>query len=199
MTNLPRFYPVLPNAAWVHRALKAGARFIQLRMKGMPATQLRIEAQQALNLCRDYGAQLVLNDYWQLALELKAPWLHVGQEDLTDTDVAAVKAAGIKMGISTHDHAELERALSISPDYIALGPVYPTILKKMPWREQGLARVTEWKARIGHIPLCAIGGLSVGRTPGVFAAGADLAAAVTDITLHNNPDARLKAWVEACQ
>ncbi|MFG6542455.1 thiamine phosphate synthase, partial [Sulfitobacter sp. M22298] len=95
-----------------------------------------------------------------------------------------------------HDHAELDRALALAPDYIALGPVYPTILKKMKWTEQGLDRLTEWKARIGDIPLCAIGGMSVARAPGAFAAGADTVAAVTDITLNADPEARVREWLE---
>lgn len=199
MTTLSRFYPVLPSAHWVERALVAGARFIQLRVKGAPAQALRREAVHALALCQKYGAQLVLNDYWQLAIELNVPWLHVGQEDLATTNLQAVRAAGIKLGISTHSHAELDTALAAQPDYVALGPVYPTKLKQMPWAPQGLERVAEWKQRIGNLPLCAIGGLSVERAAGVFAAGADMAAAVTDITLHEAPDARLAAWVEACR
>lgn len=199
MTPLPRFYPVLDSAAWVERALKAGARFIQLRMKDTPEVVLREEIQRSLALTRAYEAELVVNDYWELAIELGANWLHVGQEDLDNTDLKAVRKAGIKVGISTHDHAELERALATHPDYVALGPVYPTILKKMKWQEQGLERVTEWKRLAGDVPLCAIGGMSVERAPGAFAAGADMVAAVTDITLHEDPDARLRAWVEVCQ
>jgi len=87
--------------------------------------------------------------------------------------------------------------LTLVPDYIALGPVYPTILKQMKWTEQGLDRLTEWKALVGDIPLCAIGGMSVERAPGAFAAGADTVAAVTDITLNADPDARIRAWLKA--
>jgi thiamine-phosphate pyrophosphorylase len=139
----------------------------------------------------------VVNDHWQLAIELGAEWLHLGQEDLDGADIAAIRRAGLKLGVSTHDHAELDRALTLAPDYIALGPVYPTILKKMKWAEQGLDRLTEWKALVGDIPLCAIGGMSVDRAPGAFAAGADIVAAVTDITLHADPGARMQAWLRA--
>jgi thiamine-phosphate pyrophosphorylase len=85
----------------------------------------------------------------------------------------------------------------VCPDYVALGPVYPTILKAMKWREQGLGRVRDWKRRIGPLPLVAIGGLSVERAAGVFAAGADVASVVTDITLHPDPEARVRAWIGA--
>ena len=194
--TLPRFYPVFDSAAWVARAVPLGVKLVQLRVKDAPHDLLRTEIATALDLCRQYGAQLVVNDHWELAIELGADWLHLGQEDLDTADIPAIRRAGLKLGLSTHDHAELDRALALSPDYIALGPVYPTILKKMKWTEQGLDRLTEWKARIGDIPLCAIGGMSVARAPGAFAAGADTVAAVTDITLNADPEARMREWLK---
>ncbi|MFG6568713.1 thiamine phosphate synthase [Sulfitobacter sp. 1A13679] len=194
--SLPRFYPVFDSAAWVARAVPLGVKLVQLRVKDAPEEVLRAEIITALNLCRQHGALLVVNDHWQLAIELGADWLHLGQEDLDSADIPAIRAAGLKLGLSTHDHAELDRALALAPDYIALGPVYPTILKKLKWTEQGLDRLTEWKARIGDIPLCAIGGMSVARAPGAFAAGADTVAAVTDITLNADPEARMREWLE---
>jgi thiamine-phosphate pyrophosphorylase len=194
--TLPRFYPVFDSAAWVARAVPLGVKLVQLRIKDAPYDLLRTEITTALDLCRQYGAQLVVNDHWELAIELGADWLHLGQEDLDTADIPAIRRAGVKLGLSTHDHAELDRALALAPDYIALGPVYPTILKKMKWTEQGLDRLTEWKARIGDIPLCAIGGMSVARAPGAFAAGADTVAAVTDITLNADPDARMREWLK---
>ncbi|MDF3350502.1 thiamine phosphate synthase [Sulfitobacter sp. KE34] len=194
--SLPRFYPVFDSAAWVARAVPLGVKLVQLRIKDAPEEVLRAEITTALDLCRQHGALLVVNDHWQLAIELGADWLHLGQEDLDSANIPAIRAAGLKLGLSTHDHAELDRALALAPDYIALGPVYPTILKKMKWTEQGLDRLTEWKARIGDIPLCAIGGMSVARAPGAFAAGADTVAAVTDITLNADPEARVREWLE---
>ena len=93
--------------------------------------------------------------------------------------------------------AELERALALTPDYVALGPIYPTLLKVMPWAPQGLARLGEWKRRIGALPLVAIGGLTLERLAGVFAAGADVAAVVTDIVRHAHPEARTREWLAA--
>ena len=194
--SLPRFYPVFDSAAWVARAVPLGVKLVQLRVKDAPEEVLRAEITTALDLCRQHGALLVVNDHWQLAIELGADWLHLGQEDLDSADIPAIRAAGLKLGLSTHDHAELDRALALAPDYIALGPVYPTILKKLKWTEQGLDRLTEWKARIGDIPLCAIGGMSVARAPGAFAAGSDTVAAVTDITLNADPEARVREWLE---
>lgn len=196
MSALPRFYPIFDSAAWVLRALPHGARFLQLRVKDQPAEVVRAEIRAAKGLCGEYGAALVINDYWQIAIEEGCDWVHLGQEDLDTADLGAIRTAGLKLGVSTHDHAELERALSCAPDYVALGPVYPTILKKMKWHEQGLDRVHEWKRLLGDIPLVAIGGMSVERAPGAFEAGADLVSVVTDITLNPSPEARIDQWVE---
>ena len=140
---------------------------------------------------------MVVNDYWRIAIDIGADWVHLGQEDLDDADLPAIRRAGIRLGVSTHDHDELERALNLDPDYVALGPVYPTILKKMKWTEQGLDKVTEWKGLIGTTPLVGIGGMNVDRAGGVFAAGADIVSVVTDITLNDNPEARLQEWIRA--
>ena len=196
--TLPRFYPVFDTVAWLERALPLGVRFVQLRIKDRAPDDLRADIRAGLALARSHGAALVVNDYWQLAIEEGAEWLHLGQEDLDAADLPAIRRAGLKLGISTHDHAELDRALALTPDYIALGPVYPTILKKMKWHEQGLEKVSEWKRLIGDIPLCAIGGMSVERAPGALAAGADTVAAVTDITLNADPEGRMRDWLRVC-
>jgi len=193
---LPRFYPILDSADWLRRLLPLGLRLVQLRIKQLEGDALRAEIATAQRLCRDHGATLVVNDHWRDAIALGCDWVHLGQEDLDTADIAAIRAAGIKLGLSTHDRAELDRALSHAPDYVALGPVYPTILKQMKWHEQGLERITEWKRMIGNIPLVAIGGLSVERAPGALEAGADVISVVTDITLNADPEARVRAWRE---
>ncbi|NRB03985.1 MAG: thiamine phosphate synthase [Rhodobacteraceae bacterium] len=196
--TLPSFYPIFDDVAWVRRALPLGVKLVQLRIKDTPEDALRAQISEARDLCRDHDAFLVVNDYWQLAIELECDWLHLGQEDLDIADLDAIRAAGLKLGISTHDDEELDRALALRPDYVALGPVYPTILKKMKWHQQGVEKLTTWKERIGDIPLVAIGGMSVERAQGAFDAGADIVAAVTDITLNEDPVARMKAWLDMC-
>lgn len=196
--TLPRFYPVFDTVDWMARALPLGVKLVQLRIKDRDPDALRLDIRAGLALARQHGAAMVVNDYWQLAIEEGADWLHLGQEDLDSADIAAIRRAGLRVGISTHDHAELDRALALAPDYIALGPVYPTILKQMKWHQQGLERVTEWKRLVGDIPLCAIGGMSVERAAGAFAAGADIVAAVTDITLNRDPEARMRDWLAVC-
>lgn len=195
--NLPRVYPIVDSAAWVGRLAPLGVRLVQLRIKDAAPALLRAEVRAARAHCVARGMQLVVNDYWQLALEEGCDFVHLGQGDLAGADLAALRRAGVRLGVSTHDHAELERALALTPDYVALGPVYPTRLKVMPWAPQGLARLTEWKRRIGVLSLVAIGGLTAERLAGVFAAGADVAAVVTDIVRHAQPETRTREWLAA--
>jgi thiamine-phosphate pyrophosphorylase len=193
--TLPRFYPIFDSAAWLERALPLGVKLVQLRLKDMDDAALRAEIRLGLTHARQHGAALVINDHWQIAIEEGADWLHLGQEDLDTADIPAIRRAGLKLGLSTHDHAELDRALALAPDYVALGPVYPTILKQMKWQQQGVERVTEWKRLVGDVPLCAIGGLTPERGRECLDAGADLVAAVTDITLHTDPEGRMRDWL----
>ena len=195
--TLDRFYPIFDSCDWLRRLLPHGIKLVQLRVKDRRDAELATEIRTAKALCGEYGCQLVVNDYWRLAIEEGCDFVHLGQEDLDTADLPAIRRAGLKLGVSTHDDAELDRALGLAPDYIALGPVYPTILKKMKWTEQGLDRVTDWKRRVGDTLLVAIGGLTVERAPGVLAAGADVVSAVTDITLNADPEARVRAWVAA--
>lgn len=193
--TLPRFYPIFDSLDWLERLLPLGIRLVQLRMKDQPEADTRRAIRAARDLCAAQGATLVVNDYWRIALDEGCDWIHLGQEDLDTADMGAIRAGGLKLGLSTHDEAELARALTFAPDYIALGPVWPTILKKMKWHQQGTDRLTEWKARIGNIPLVAIGGLNVDRAPEAFAAGADVVSVVTDITLNPDPEARVREWL----
>ncbi|AGI73914.1 thiamine-phosphate pyrophosphorylase ThiE [Octadecabacter arcticus 238] len=196
--TLPRFYPIFDDVAWLRRVLPLGAKLVQLRIKNQPQDALRAQLTEGRDLCRAHGALLVVNDHWQLAIDLGCDWVHLGQEDLDEADVAAIRAAGLKLGISTHDKAELARALALNPDYIALGPIYPTILKKMNWHQQGIEKLCVWKDLVGDIPLVAIGGMSTDRAPGAFDAGADVVSAVTDITLHDDPEGRVREWLKVC-
>lgn len=195
--TLDRFYPIFDHSDWLRRLLPLGIKLVQLRIKEQPDDIVRAQIAVSRDLCREHGAVLVVNDHWQAAIELGCDWIHLGQEDLDDADLKAIRRAGMKLGVSTHDDDELERVLPMAPDYIALGPVYPTILKKMKWHQQGLRRVTEWKGRVGQTPLVGIGGISLERAGGVFDAGADIVSVVTDITLNDDPEARVAAWVEA--
>jgi thiamine-phosphate pyrophosphorylase len=193
---LDRFYIIVDGAHWLKRLLPCGAKLVQLRVKDKNADEIAREIAEAKRLCAEHGAQLIVNDYWQAAIDAGCDYIHLGQEDLADADLDAIKRAGLKLGISTHNHAELEIALQAKPDYIALGPIYPTILKAMRFAPQGLEAIGEWKRRIGGLPLVAIGGITLERAPGVLAAGADSIAVVTDVLRNGDPEARALAFVE---
>ena len=197
--KLARVYPIVDSAAWVKRLAPLGVRLVQLRIKEQPQERVRGEIREARACCAAATMQLIVNDHWQLALEAGCDFVHLGQGDLDGADVTALRRAGVRLGVSTHDEGELSRALALQPDYVALGPIYPTLLKAMPWPPQGLERITQWKRRIGAIPLVAVGGLTLERLPGVFAAGADVAAVVTDIVRHLNPEARVREWLNAAR
>jgi thiamine-phosphate pyrophosphorylase len=192
---LHRFYPIVDSAEWVERLVGVGARLIQLRIKDAAAEHLRREAHRALAICRRSGAEFVMNDYWEIGINSGADWIHLGQGDLDNADIDAIRAASIRLGVSTHSLDELDRALSFDPDYIALGPIFPTILKAMPFGPQGLERIGEWKKLIGERPLVAIGGLNIERAKQCLAHGADSVAVVTDITLNADPEGRAKQWL----
>lgn len=195
--KLDPFYLIVETADWIDRLVPLGVRLVQLRIKDRPEPGVRAEIRRAKQTCAQHGCQLIVNDYWKLAIEEQCDFIHLGQEDLAAADLSAIRSAGLRLGVSTHDEAELDMALAAKPDYVALGPVYPTILKKMKWAPQGLDKLRHWKARIGETPLVAIGGLNPERLAGVFDHGADSAAVVTDITLNSDPEARTRAWIEA--
>ena len=193
--TLDPFYPIVDTSDWLKRLVPLGIKLVQLRIKDKPLDVVRSEIQIARDLCNKYSCTLVINDYWQIAIDENCSFIHLGQEDLDSADMTAIRAAGLNLGLSTHDDTELDRAISLRPDYIALGPVYPTILKEMKWAPQGLTRVTEWKKRLGDIPLVGIGGMSVDRASGVFDAGADVVSVITDIVLNSEPEKRVKEWL----
>jgi thiamine-phosphate pyrophosphorylase len=194
---LDPFYLIVDDARWLERLLPLGAKLVQLRIKDRPENEVRSQIRAARELSTKFGAQLVINDFWLLALEEGCDFVHLGQGDLDGADIAALRAKGVRLGVSTHDEAELDRALSLSPDYVALGPVYPTLLKKMSFAPQGLERLGDWKRRIGDIPLVAIGGLTPERARLVLRAGADSACVVTDILRNAEPESRAREWVTA--
>ena len=190
-----RFYPVVDSVGWVARLTRLGVGTVQLRAKDLDDGAALQLVSDALGVTKDTPTRLGVNDYWRAAVVAGAKHLHLGQEDLAEADLAAIRDAGLTLGISTHDDAELETALRAKPDYVALGPIFPTTLKSMRFAPQGIAKITEWKKRIGNIPLVAIGGIKLEQAPAIFAAGADSTAVVSDVTQNADPDARVRAWL----
>jgi thiamine-phosphate pyrophosphorylase len=190
-----RFYPVVDTIAWLKRLTALGVGTVQLRAKDLDDTAATTLMREALAVTAGTSTKLVVNDYWRVAIDLKAQHLHLGQEDLADADVAAIRKAGLTLGLSTHDDEELETALRAKPDYIALGPIFPTTLKSMRFAPQGIPKLTTWKQRIGDIPLVAIGGIKLEQAAEIFKAGADSIAVVSDVTQNADPDTRVRNWL----
>ena len=192
-----RFYPVVDSLAWVERLTKLGVGTVQLRAKDLNDGEALQIVTDAPEITKGTATKLIVNDYWRAAIVAGAEHLHLGQEDLADADVTAIKQAGLTLGLSTHDDAELENALAAEPDYVALGPIFPTTLKAMRFAPQGIPKISVWKQRVGNIPLVAIGGIKLEQAAEIFAAGADSIAVVSDVTQNADPDARVRAWLDA--
>ncbi|MBN8977524.1 MAG: thiamine phosphate synthase [Rhizobiales bacterium] len=191
-----RFYPVVDSLDWVKRLTALGVGTIQLRAKDLNDAEALQIVSDALEITKGTPTKLVVNDYWRAAIVAGAEHLHLGQEDLADADLGEIRKAKLTLGVSTHDDAELDTALKANPDYVALGPIFFTTLKSMRFAPQGIPKITEWKKRIGSIPLVAIGGIKLEHAAEVFAAGADSIAVVSDVTQNADPDARVRAWLE---
>ncbi|NEW93545.1 thiamine phosphate synthase [Rhodopseudomonas sp. BR0M22] len=191
-----RFYPVVDSIAWVKRLAALGVGTVQLRAKDLDDGAALQLVTDALAAVKDTSVKLIINDYWRAAIVAGAQHLHLGQEDLAEADLSEIRSAGLTLGLSTHDDAELETALAAEPDYIALGPIFPTTLKSMRFAPQGIPKITEWKKRVGNIPLVAIGGIKLEQAEEIFAAGADSIAVVSDVTQNPDPDARVRAWLD---
>src|ERR1700761_7312513 len=190
-----RFYPVVDSVAWVARLAALGVGTVQLRAKDLDDARALQIVTDALEATKGTATKVVVNDYWRAAIVAGAKHLHLGQEDLADADLKAIREAGLTLGISTHDDEELATALRANPDYVALGPIFPTTLKSMRFAPQGIPKITEWKKRVGDIPLVAIGGIKLEHAPDIFAAGANSIAVVSDVTQSADPDARVRAWL----
>ena len=185
------FYPVVPTAAWVERLLSWGVRTIQLRIKAADHTpaQIAVEVIAAIEAGKAMpGAQVFINDHWQIALAGDAYGVHLGQEDLDTADIEALRAAGLRLGLSTHTPDELARAKAAQPSYLAIGPIYPTTLKVMPYSPVGLENLTNWAKQAAPYPVVAIGGISLERLSGVLACGVNGVAVVSAVTLAADPE-----------
>ncbi len=196
------FYPVVPDAEWVQRLLGWGVRTIQLRFKAVGHTLEEIEREVRAAVAAGRAvpdAQLFINDHWQMALAAGAYGVHLGQEDLDALSVAdlhTLQASGVRLGVSTHTPAELARAKLARPSYVAIGPVYPTTLKKMPYEPVGLERLKLWAADAAPYPAVAIGGISLDRMPGVMACGVDGVAVVSAVTQAADPERAAREGLE---
>ncbi|CAA6816932.1 MAG: Thiamin-phosphate pyrophosphorylase (EC [uncultured Thiotrichaceae bacterium] len=181
-------YPVVDSVEWIEKLINCGIQTIQLRLKTdieHPPTPAELDGQiqAAVTVCKGRNIRLFINDHWQLAIKHRAYGIHLGQEDLHDADLQAIAAAGCHLGVSTHSYTEVARALWVNPSYIALGPIYATTSKQMPWIPQGVAAVERWTALLGgKYPLVAIGGIDLARATALKPTGIGSVAMISAIT-----------------
>jgi hydroxymethylpyrimidine kinase/phosphomethylpyrimidine kinase/thiamine-phosphate diphosphorylase len=205
----PGVYAIVDSAARVAAALAGGADTVQLRVKTPPSADaawragLQAEIAAAVQAARAAGRPLYINDHWREAMAAGAHGVHLGQEDLLalgDDErrlLAAARARGLALGLSSHSLWELARAAHEAPDYIACGPVWPTTTKAMPWHPQGLHNLAWWAA-VAPAPVVAIGGiLEPAQLTQAAAHGAMGGCVVRG--LGDAPERRLPAWRAAWQ
>ena len=189
-----KFYAVVPDTDWVARMVEAGADTVQLRSKHLTGEALRREIRRAIAATRGSHSQLFINDHWQLALEEGAYGVHLGQEDMDSANFAALARAGIRLGLSTHDEAEMARALAVQPSYVACGAVFATNTKAMPTEPQGLDKLRRYVQQAGNTPTVAIGGITLENAPAVLATGVSSLAVVSAVTHAPDPAAAVRAF-----
>ncbi|MFN4360560.1 MAG: thiamine phosphate synthase [Hylemonella sp.] len=181
-------YAVLPTANWVGRMARAGLPTLQLRFKSEDTAAVQREVQAAVEAVRGTQALLFINDHWREAIAAGAYGVHLGQEDMEIADFAAIRAAGLRLGLSSHGYAEMVRADHLSPSYIAMGAVYPTTLKRMATAPQGPGRLAAYARLMRNYPGVGIGGISAAELPEIKATGVGSLAVVRAITAQNNPE-----------
>jgi hydroxymethylpyrimidine kinase / phosphomethylpyrimidine kinase / thiamine-phosphate diphosphorylase len=179
-------YPVVDSSRWLEKLLPLGVRTIQLRIKNSSGSFLAEEIKKSIALAKKYRALLFVNDYWQLAIQLGAEGIHLGQEDLVDADLEAIHHHGIYLGVSTHCYFEVARAHALCPSYLACGPIYPTTSKIMPFAPQGIVKLKRWRRTLRY-PLVAIGGINLQRLPKILTTGVEGIAVLSAITQANDP------------
>ena len=176
-------YPVVDSSEWIEKLVDIEVATIQLRVKEQDQATTRQQIQQATDYVAGKAVNFFVNDYWQMAIEAGAYGVHLGQEDLHDANLKEISQAGLRLGISTHSYWELARALAVNPSYIALGPIYETNSKQMPFSPQGIDRLRQWVSLLqGHYPIVAIGGINLDRARELKPTGVGSVAMITAIT-----------------
>jgi thiamine-phosphate pyrophosphorylase len=193
-------YAVLPSAEWVGRMARTGVPTVQLRFKSDDPEAVQREVQAAVQAVRGTLSLLFINDHWRAAIAAGAYGVHLGQEDLEVADLAAIRQAGLRLGLSSHGYAEMERADRVSPSYIAMGAVYSTTLKRMATAPQGPRRLGAYARLMRDYPLVAIGGIDADRLPQVMASGVGSVAMVRALIAAEQPEqaaAKLQAQIDS--
>ena len=186
-------YPLVDRAAWLEKLAPLGVTTVQLRAKDLAGAALEKEIVTAIEFARRHAVRLFVNDAWALALKHGAYGVHLGQEDLAGADLPALARGGIRLGVSTHNYAELARAAALRPSYIAIGPVFATATKTLAQPPLGVG-VFRRLAQLAPASVVAIGALTPERAPELRAAGAGGCAVIGDLLHATDLAARVWEW-----
>ena len=179
-------YAVLPDADWIARLVELRVPTVQLRFKSDDHKAIDQQVQAAVKAVEGSDTLLFINDHWQHAIDAGAYGVHLGQEDMVDAPLDAIKSAGLRLGLSSHGYAEMLKAHAAQPSYLALGAVFPTTLKRMATAPQGLGRLGMYARLMQGQSLVAIGGIDLESLPAVMRTGVGSAAFVRAITAAVN-------------
>jgi thiamine-phosphate pyrophosphorylase len=180
------FYAVLDrDDEALARELLSVARVLQVRIKPGTASEILHAAQMARRVCDDVGAKLIVNDRIDLAVAAGADGVHLGQTDLPIAEARRF-ASHLLIGVSTHDVAQVERAVASGADYLGFGPVFDTKTKLNPDPVQGLAGLRAAVAAARGTPIVAIGGIEASAVADVYAAGASAICAIRAVNHASN-------------
>jgi thiamine-phosphate pyrophosphorylase len=200
-----RLYPVtdrhlsgLSLAEQVALLSEGGAPLIQLREKTDPPAKFYAEAKMALDIARERGVKIIINDRVDIALALRADGVHLGQEDLPPEAARRILGSAALIGFSTHNLEQAKRAASMPIDYVAIGPIFPTATKKSENPSVGLEGLRILRQTLGPIPIVAIGGITAQNIESVIEAGAHAAAVISDIwTPPSETPSKIKFLIRA--
>ena len=166
-----------------------GSDLIQLRAKTSSKEEIRRMSEAILPICRSTGVGFVVNDHLDVATEVGADFIHLGQEDFFDAgfeEVAEVlpTAGSLRIGLSTHAPAQCARAVAAGAHYVAIGPIYATGTK--PTAKPVTLDYVRWAAENVNVPWFAIGGVNLQTLDDVIAAGAKRICIVSAILNAND-------------
>ena len=189
-------YGIMPDSDWVKRMVEAEIPTVQLRFKSEDRNKIKKQIRESVKAVQDSKTLLFINDYWQEAIDEQAYGVHLGQEDLDTANLDEIRDAGLRLGLSTHGYAEMVRADSYCPSYIAMGAVFATNLKKMPTAPQGLGRLYQYTKLLSNHSLVAIGGIDQDSLHAVAKSGVGSVAVVRAITQAKDPKKVVKQLQE---
>ena len=192
-TIVDPFYPIVPNLDWLERLLPLDVRMMQLRLRDASPAEIDRQVARGLMLCRRGGCQFVVAGHWEAAIRHGADFLHLDSGDLAEADLDAIRGAGIRLGLSAFNQADMMSVLDAEPDYIAYGPVYETHPPALSRPTQGIERITIWATSV-PCPLVANGGIAFENADAVWHAGAHAIAVGADFLTHPEPEARVRQW-----